>query len=160
MTAAGLVIAVDALEDDGVIRLLEEHLADMRATSPPESIHALDAGALRSPDITFWCARENGEAIGCIALKRLSAGAGEVKSMRTSARHRGRGVAAQLLAHLLGEARARGYSKLSLETGSMDFFAPARTLYEKFGFHYCEPFADYCDDPNSVFMELTLRALP
>ncbi len=146
----------DRFEDEGVIRLLEEHLADMHANSPPESVHALDVDALKAADITFWCARIDGEAQGCIALKMLSPTHGEIKSMRTRAQSRGQGIGAALLQHLLSQASAKGCTKLSLETGSMDFFKPAHALYLKHGFSFCGPFGDYLDDPNSLFMEREL----
>ena len=140
-----------------VRELLREHLADMFATSPAESVHALDSAALAGPAITFWTAREGSEVLGCAALKQLQQGGqGEIKSMRTAAHARGRGIAALLLARILAEARADGYQRLSLETGSQDFFAPARRLYERHGFSICAPFADYREDPNSVFMTLEL----
>ncbi|MGF1683987.1 GNAT family N-acetyltransferase [Photobacterium minamisatsumaniensis] len=151
-------IAVDKLEDKGVIQLLEEHLADMYATSPPESVHALDLDALKSPSITFWSARYNGEVLGCVALKTLNTKQAEIKSMRTTESSRGLGVATKLLEHLISEAHNQGYETLSLETGSMDFFKPARNLYEKYGFSYCQPFGDYKLDPNSLFMELNLSS--
>lgn len=145
-------IRVETLEEQDVITLLEEHMADMHATSPPESIHALDVTALKAPEITFYCARRDGVLLGCAALKSLGNGQAELKSMRTAPASRQQGVAAQLLAHLLEQARSRGYYTLSLETGSMAFFEPARRLYAKFGFEYCEPFGDYQQDPNSCFM--------
>lgn len=139
-----------------VQQLLIEHLADMFATSPVESVHALDSAALSGPAITFWTARENSEVLGCGALKRLQQGPGEIKSMRTAAHARGRGVATLLLTHILAEARTSGYDRLYLETGSQDFFAPARRLYQRHGFSICPPFAGYGDDPNSVYMTLAL----
>lgn len=140
-----------------VRRLLEEHLADMYATSPAESVHALDPDALAGPEIAFWTARDGGGALlGCGALKDLGAGEGEIKSMRTALHARGRGIAALLLARILDEARNRGYGRVCLETGSEDFFAPARRLYERHGFVLCQPFADYLPDPNSVFMACNL----
>ncbi|GGQ18907.1 GNAT family N-acetyltransferase [Shewanella litoralis] len=145
-------IQVDDLQDAGVIELLQAHLADMYATSPPESVHALDIDALAHPSITFWCAKLQGEVLGCVAIKQLNETHGEIKSMRTSAAARNQGVATELLLHLLNEAKRRGYQQLSLETGSMDFFAPARRLYQRHGFEYCGPFADYQADPNSLFM--------
>ena len=141
----------DPLRDD-VHALLAEHLADMHVTSPPESVHALDHAALTDPAITFWTAREDGVLLGTAALLRLSDEHGEVKSMRTSGAARGRGVAATLLAHLLDEARSRGYARVSLETGSQDYFSAARRLYERHGFAACGPFGDYALDPHSVFM--------
>ena len=124
----------------------------MRAISPPESVHALDLDGLRRPEITFWTAWSGNALLGCGALKELSPDHGEVKSMRTARAHRRSGVARAMLAHIVAAARRRGYQRLRLETGSMAEFAPARSLYERFGFRYCEPFAGYVDDPNSVFM--------
>ena len=126
-------------------RLLREHLQSMRLLSPPESVHALDLEGLRKPEITFWSAWLEAELLGCGALMELDAGHGEIKSMRT-------GVAAGLMRHILEEAKRRCYRRLSLETGSMEAFAPARSLYTRFGFQLCGPFADYAADPNSVFM--------
>lgn len=145
-------IAVDDLSGPDVAALLVEHLADMRATSPPESTHALDLDALRHPAVTVWAVREAGELLAIGALHELDPAHGEIKSMRTLGRHRGRGVAARLLAHILAEARRRGMARLSLETGSQPNFAPARTLYARHGFEVCGPFAAYTDDPNSVYM--------
>ncbi|MFF1383504.1 GNAT family N-acetyltransferase [Arthrobacter sp. NPDC058288] len=144
-----------------VHQLLSEHLADMYATSPAESVHALDHSALSGPSITFWTARDEGELLGCGALKLLdaapgSAKHGEIKSMRTTAGARGRGVATLMLRHIVGEARSRDCGRLYLETGTEEYFAPARRLYARNGFTECPPFADYALDPNSVFMELHL----
>jgi putative acetyltransferase len=145
-------IVIDDLNGPEIQVLLQEHLESMKLYSPPESIHALDFEALRKPEITFWTAWENGDLLGCGALKELDAQHGEIKSMRTAARHRRRGVAKAVLMHILEEARQRGYKRLSLETGSNEAFAPARNLYAAMGFTYCEPFADYRLDPYSVFM--------
>jgi len=139
-----------------VFALLEEHLRSMHELSPPESVHALDVSRLKSPDIAFWTVRDGNTLLGCGALKELDPEHGEVKSMRTPAALRRRGAGRAVLSHILQEARARGYRRLSLETGSMDAFAPAQKLYESFGFTYCGPFADYKPDPNSVFMTLEL----
>jgi putative acetyltransferase len=144
--------------------LLDEHLADMFATSPADSVHALDHSALSAPGITFWTAREDGVLLGCGALKDLAGSAdgssdgsaGEVKSMRTTPAARGRGVAALLLTRIVAEARQRGFEALYLETGSEEFFAPARRLYGRHGFTTCPPFADYVLDPHSTFMRLPL----
>lgn len=149
-------IRLDDLCGPEVHALLEEHLGHMAQLSPRESVHALDVEALRQPAITFWTAWAGGELLGCGALKELSPLHAEVKSMRTSSAHRRKGVARALLNHLLAEARRRAYTQLSLETGSMPGFEPARTLYASFGFAYCPPFADYAADPNSVFMSLAL----
>lgn len=139
-----------------VRELLDEHLADMFATSPAESVHALDHSALSAPEITFWTAREGGVLLGCGALKLLADGQGEIKSMRTTPAARGRGIAALLLTRILADAQERGFEQLYLETGSEEFFAPARRLYDRHGFTDCPPFADYTLDPHSVFMQRTL----
>jgi putative acetyltransferase len=125
-------------------------------SSPPESTHVLDLDALRAPEIIFWSAWDGDSLLGCAALKALDSSHGEVKSMHTVARHRGRGVGLALLQHIVTEARSRGYRRLSLETGSMAAFAPARALYARFGFVECAPFGDYRLDPNSVFMTFGL----
>ncbi len=145
-------IRVDDLRGPEIAALLQEHLDDMRLHSPPESIHALDLDKLRQPDITFWTAWQDDELLGCGAIRELDAAHGEIKSMRTSQHHRRKGVAAAMLHHLLAEARRRGYARLSLETGSPAAFEPARQLYARHGFSMCGPFADYVDDPYSVFM--------
>lgn len=149
-------IKVDDLCGPEIQELLREHLRNMREVSPPESVHALDLEGLRRPDVTFWTVWEGGELVGCGALKELDAGHAEIKSMRTAARHRRKGVAKTLLAYIVEEAVRRGYRRLSLETGSMDVFEPARRLYASFGFNCCGPFADYIEDPNSVFMTRTV----
>jgi putative acetyltransferase len=145
-------IRIDNLQGSEIFALLQEHLQSMALHSPPESIHALDIEALRKPEITFWTVWESGELLGCGALKELDAQHAEIKSMRTARLHLRNGVAKNLLNHILEEARRRGYRRLSLETGSMEAFEPARKLYAGFGFTYCEPFADYAEDPYSVFM--------
>lgn len=145
-------IRIDDLRGPEIAQLLREHLQDMALHSPPESIHALDLDALRQPEITFWTAWEGPELLGCGAIKQLDPRHGEIKSMRTAARHKGKGVAAELLSHIVEEAKQRGYRRLSLETGSMQAFAPAHRLYARFGFAPCPPFADYIEDPHSVFM--------
>ncbi|ATE70054.1 GNAT family N-acetyltransferase [Lysobacter capsici] len=144
------------LDHPQVIALLREHLRGMAELSPPESVHALDLDGLKRPDVSFWSAWDEDDLLGCGALKQLDAEHGEIKSMRTATAHRRRGVAAALLEHLLGEAGRRRYRRLSLETGSMEGFEPARSLYARYGFDYCGPFADYRDDPNSVFMSKAL----
>ena len=139
-----------------VALLLANHLADMHATSPPESVHALDHARLATPEITFFSVRDDAGLLGCGALKELSATEGEIKSMRTAPEVRNRGVASGLLTYLVEHARYRGYRRLFLETGAQDFFAPARRLYQRHGFTECPPFADYRLDPNSVFMTRAL----
>ena len=128
----------------------------MRATSPPESTHALDLEQLREPEVTFWSVWEGHELVGCGALKELDARHGEIKSMRTASGHVRRGVASRVVQHIIAEAKRRGYRRLSLETGSMAYFEPARRLYYKHGFRECPPFDGYVEDPNSLFMTLEL----
>ncbi|MGW4773232.1 GNAT family N-acetyltransferase [Nocardia sp. NPDC004278] len=153
---ADLRIVIDDLSGPEVAALLTQHLAEMYDNSPADSVHALDLAALRGPGITFWSAWEDSELAGCGALKQLDATHGEIKSMRTATDRLGRGIAATLLGHLIAEARARGYHRLSLETGASDYFAPAQRLYTRHGFEVCPPFADYLEDPHSVFMTRTL----
>jgi putative acetyltransferase len=145
-------IRLGGLDLPEVSELLREHLRSLAQHSPPESMHALDLESLRHPDITFWSVWDGGALMGCGALKELDSHHGEVKSMRTAAKHLRQGVAARLLEHIFGEAQRRAYHRLSLETGSMAAFAPARRLYAACGFRTCAPFADYVLDPNSVFM--------
>jgi putative acetyltransferase len=149
-------LAVERSPEAEVHALLNEHLANMYELSPPESVHALDLAKLRTPDITFWTVWEDDELIGCGALKELTPTHGEIKSMRTPKRLRRRGAGRAVLAHIIETARRRGYETLSLETGSPPAFAPAQALYRSFGFDVCGPFADYREDPNSVFMRLAL----
>lgn len=145
-------IRLDDLTDPQVHALLQEHLQSMHLHSPPESIHALDLNGLRQPEITFWTVWDEQELLGCGALKQLSPQHGEIKSMRTSAAHLRKGVARKMLEHIVEEATRRSYTRLSLETGSAEAFAAARSLYAAFGFEYCGPFGDYVLDPYSVFM--------
>ncbi len=150
--SASLEIKIDDLSGSEIGELLAEHLRCMAAVSPPESRHALNLDGLRKPDITFWSAWLDRDLVGCGALKELDAEHGEIKSMRTAAGHLRQGVGSFVLHHLISEAKRRGYRRLSLETGSMPYFAPTHALYQKFGFKRCSPFADYREDPNSVFM--------
>lgn len=149
-------IRIDDLTGPAVIGLLQEHLQSMALHSPPESIHALDLDALRKPEITFWTVWQDDELMGCGALRELDSRHGEIKSMRTASRHLRKGVATCLMHHILEEAKRRCYRQLSLETGSMEAFAPARRMYAGLGFELCLPFADYSADPNSLFMTKTL----
>jgi putative acetyltransferase len=153
---AVMEIKIDDLTGLEVAELVREHLQGMSLNSPPESIHALNLEGLRKPEITFWSAWEGKELMGCGALKELDMKHGEIKSMRTAFAHKRKGVAKQMLQHIIDEAKRRGYHQLSLETGSMDAFEPARRLYSSFGFDYCPPFSDYIEDPNSVFMTVKL----
>src|SRR5215831_18788623 len=145
-------IRLDDLSGPEIRALLQEHLDNMHALSPPESVHAMDIAKLRRPDITFWTVWSGNDLLGCGALRELSPWHGEVKSMRTAQAHRRRGAGRAVLAHIIDEAQRRAYERLSLETGAMAAFAPAHRLYESFGFSFCGPFGDYVDDPNSVFM--------
>lgn len=145
-------IRVDDLRGPEIHQLLREHLQSMALHSPPESVHALDIEAQQQPEITFWTAWDGTVLLGCGAIKQLDAAHGEIKSMRTATAHVRRGVARQMLAHIVEVARRRAYRRLSLETGSAMAFEPARRLYAEFGFTECGPFGDYVLDPYSVFM--------
>ncbi|WP_018932887.1 GNAT family N-acetyltransferase [Gracilibacillus lacisalsi] len=145
-------IIVGDLSDSKVRGLITEHLEQMSKISPPESVHAFNLDGLKQPDVTFWSAWENDTLLGCGALKELDDQHGEIKSMRTATSHLRKGVAKRILQHIMEEAKRRGYQRLSLETGSMKAFEPAKRLYASFGFQYCKPFSDYIEDPNSVFM--------
>ena len=149
-------IRVDDPGREQAASLLREHLDDMVVHSPPESSHALDIEALRSPEVTFWTAWEGRELLGCGALLELDRLHGEIKSMRTARDNLRKGVASEILQHIILEAERRSYTRLSLETGSMEAFAPGRALYTRFGFTFCDPFANYVPDPNSVFMTRAL----
>ncbi len=145
-------IRQDDLTGEEITGFLREHLENMNAVTPSGSVHALPLGDLRSPTVTFWSVWEGAELLGCGALKELDAKTGEVKSMRTAEAHRSRGVGGGMLEYIIREAQRRAYTVLKLETGATLAFAPARALYLRHGFSYCGPFADYTNDPNSVFM--------
>lgn len=150
-------IEIDDLTGTEVIELLRHHLVEMaRVTPREESMHALDLDGLRHPDVTFWTLRDEGLLAGCGAIKKLDATHAEIKSMRTAEAFQRRGVAARLLAHIETESARMGVTRLSLETGTEDYFAPARALYERCGFSYCEPFGSYVLDPLSAFMTKTI----
>lgn len=149
-------IRLDDLTGGEVIKLLQEHLADMYATSPPESVHALDVDALKASNIRFFSAWQDNALAGCVAIKTLNNDMAELKSMRTTKAYRGKGVGQALLQFIIEHAKTQGFSSLSLETGTQDYFAPARSLYRKFGFTACGPFGQYKLDPNSHFMTLKL----
>jgi len=145
-------IRIDDLRSPEIAELLREHLRSMQAITPLESVHALPIEKLRAPEVTFWSVWDGRELMGCGALKELDPAHGEIKSMRTVARHLRKGVASALLEHIIAEAKRRSYRRLSLETGAPAAFVPARNLYARFGFETCGPFADYTSDPNSVYM--------
>lgn len=149
-------IRIDDLTRPAVHALLNEHLAHMHSITPAESVHALPIDELRKPDVTFWCAWEGDELLGCGALKELTPRHGEVKSMRTVRAHLRKGVARAILVRIIDEAKRRSYERLSLETGSMVEFQAAVRLYSSFGFTSCPPFGEYAEDPNSLFMTRTL----
>lgn len=150
-----LDIRVDDLSSSKIAEFLEQHIEEMKSVSPPESKHALDLDGLRKPEVTFWSVWSESKLVGCGAIKELNKSHAEIKSMRTDSKVRGKGVASKLLQHMLNICMERGYKQVSLETGSMDYFLPARALYQRFGFSYCEPFGDYKLDLNSVFMTKT-----
>jgi putative acetyltransferase len=145
-------IRPDDLTGPEIIALLHEHLRCMAEVSPPESRHALNLDGLRQPNVTLWTIWSGPELAGCGALKELDGTHGEVKSMRTAYAYQRQGIASRMLQHLIEESQRRGYRRLSLETGAMAYFDPARKLYASFGFTSCGPFATYKADPNSVFM--------
>ena len=144
--------------DSRVTALLEAHITSARAQTAPGSAHGLNLTALQSPDIKFWTIWDDDILLGIGALKWLSPTHGEVKSMHTAQSVRRKGVGSAMLHHIIATARASGMSRLSLETGSWDYFRPAHALYRKHGFVECPPFGDYAADPNSIFMSLDLRA--
>jgi putative acetyltransferase len=151
-------IAIDDPRASDVRELLERHLAFARATSPPEDTHALDVTGLLDPAVTFFSFREAGELLAVGALKRLDDSHAELKSMHTATAARGRGIGRAMLTHLIAVAREQGFARISLETGSMAEFAPARSLYASAGFLRCEPFGDYRPSRNSTFMTMVLVA--
>jgi putative acetyltransferase len=147
-----IVIRIDDLSSDASQSIVSEHLAGMLHNTPLESVHAFPLDKLKQDHVTFWSAWLGTELCGCGALQSLELQHGEVKSMRTREKFLRRGVGQAVLSHIITEARARGLKRLSLETGSAESFAPARSMYLKNGFEICGPFADYTLDPHSVFM--------
>jgi putative acetyltransferase len=150
-------ITLGDLSDSRVIDLLHYHLTNSRAQTAPGSAHALDLKELQSSDITFWTAWNSETLVAMGALKQLSQEHGEVKSMHTALAARRKGVGSAMLRHIISFARSRGISRLSLETGSWEYFRPAVALYRRHGFIECQPFANYVPDPNSILMTLDLR---
>jgi putative acetyltransferase len=150
-------IKEDDLTGSEIRALLEIHFAGMLANSPEGSCHFLDFEGLKAPGVTFWSVwDEENSLMGCGAVKEINPTHGEIKSMRTHEDHLRKGAAAAMLEHIIATARARGYASLSLETGSSPAFDAAHGLYLRYGFQYCEPFADYKEDPFSRFMTLEL----
>jgi putative acetyltransferase len=152
-----IVIATEPPTGDDVLALLTAHLTFARATSPSCHVHALDLDGLRAPEITFFAARRGDELLGVGALKALDGDSGELKSMHTNSSARGGGVGAALVEHLLDTARQRSYTRVSLETGTQDEFAPARRLYARLGFTPCAPFGEYTENPYSTCMSIELQ---
>ncbi len=145
------------LSDPRVVDLLLTHMMTARAQTAPGSAHALDLTGLKSDDITLWTLWEGDALVGVGALKQLSNGEGEVKSMHTVQGARRTGAGSAMLRHIIANARSGGLSRLNLETGAWDYFKPARDFYRRHGFVECPPFGDYVSDPNSVFMTLDLK---
>ena len=145
-------IAIDDPRSEDVRELLELHLAFCNLHSPPEDVHAMDVEGLAGPEITFLSLRVDGELLAVGALKQLDAQHAELKSMHTVSAVRGRGIARMMVDQLIGIARDRGVKRVSIETGSMEAFAPARALYASAGFSECGPFGDYVPSANSTFM--------
>ncbi len=153
-------ITPDDLTGPEIRALLETHFAGMLASSPKDSCHFLDFEGLKGPGVTFWSVwtddTPDAQLMGCGAMKQLDASHAEVKSMRTHADHLRKGAGAAMLVHIIETAKARGYRRLSLETGSTPDFDAAHALYLRHGFEYCPPFADYVEDPFSRYMTLEL----
>lgn len=150
------------IQDDAtgpeIAALIALHVTAAHAQTPPEHAYALGLEALRAPEITLWSLWDGAVLLGCAALKDLGEGQGEVKSMRTDPAHLRRGVAGLLLGHLIGQARARGWHRLNLETGTNASFIPAHALYRRFGFVDCGPYADYVESPHNRYMTLALES--
>ena len=136
--------------------LLKKHFIELRSVSPAGSTHVLDIDGLKDPSIKFWSLWENNKLIGCGALKFLEKGHGEFKSIRVADEFRKKGIGERIINHLIEEAKKLEISKLSIETGAGEFFAPARKLFKKFGFKKCKPFAHYKEDPNSCYYNLNI----
>jgi putative acetyltransferase len=149
---AGLQFHEDDLSGVEVRALVARHLRGMAENSPPGACFAFDVGQLKQPDVTFWTAWAEGALAGMAALKKIDRGNGEIKSMRVDDRFLGRGYGRALLDHVIAQAKAAGMKTLWLETGSSPGFAPALKLYERNGFRYCGPFADYKENPFSRYM--------
>ena len=149
-------IRLDDLLGKEIATFIDDHVAEMKKATPPESKHALDIEELRKPDIRFWTVWDGDSLVGCGALKQMGTCQAEIKAMRTHASFRGKGIASTLLQHILNDAKASGIREVFLETGAMPFFEPARKLYLRNGFTICGPFGAYVEDPNSVFMSMRL----
>lgn len=144
------------LDDPAVIALITHHQREARASTPQENAHAMGTDGLRHPDVSFWTMWEGETLLGIAALRQLSPGHGEIKSMRTAPAHLRRGVARALLTHLIALARTRGYARISLETGTAPMFAAANRLYEEAGFVDGPAFGGYPESPHNRFMTMAL----
>ncbi len=153
------MIAIEDPRAPDVLALLDAHLAFARETTPPEAVHALEVAGLAEPGVTLFSCRRSGTLLGIAALRELDPGHAEIKSMHTAASARGQGVARALLSHLLTVAQARGYRRVSLETGSQDAFGPARALYASAGFTPCAAFGDYPPSEHSAFMTRAVQGI-
>jgi len=143
-------------DDPQVNELLTKHFIELRKVSPEGSVHVLDIPGLKVTSIRFWSLWNGSELIGCGALKFLDKKHGEFKSLRVADKYRGKGIGEKIIYHLINQAKQIGIKKLSIETGSGEFFAPARKLFQKFGFKTCKPFAHYKEDPNSCYFNLEI----
>tara|TARA_A100001011_G_scaffold389289_1_gene470484 strand:- start:1654 stop:2112 length:459 start_codon:yes stop_codon:yes gene_type:complete len=139
-----------------VNELLKKHFVELRSVSPSGSTHVLDINGLKDKSIKFWSLWENDELIGCGALKLLESDHGEFKSIRVANKYRGKNYGTKIIRYLIEEAKKLKIKKISVETGSGDFFVSARRLFSSFGFKKCEPFANYKIDPNSCYMSLKI----
>jgi putative acetyltransferase len=156
MDALMLTVALESPLGPDLALLMQRHTADMHADTPPESIHMMDAGQLATPGIWLFVMRDDGMPVAMGAFKRIDATHAEIKSMHVLAEARGKGLSRRMLDHLVAQAQANGFTRLSLETGVQPTFVAARALYSKAGFTDCPPFEGYAPDPNSVFMTRTL----
>jgi putative acetyltransferase len=154
--AAAFEIREDDLSGEPTLALLHLHLTGMHVNSPPGHVFALDLSGLKASNVTVWSAWSRGRIAGIAALKDLGDATGEVKSMRTHPDFLRQGVGAVLLEQIVATARARGMSRLSLETGSGPAFEPALALYRKRGFVDGGAFADYVRSGFNQFLHLTL----
>lgn len=151
------IVAEDDPSEPDIIALLERHLEFARAVTPPDDVHALDLDGLLHESVTFFSIRADGRLLGIGAIKQLDERHMELKSIHTAAEARGNGVGRAMVDHLVDVARHRGARRVSLETGSMDEFAPSRALYSRVGFVECGPFGDYHPGRSSTFMTMELR---
>jgi putative acetyltransferase len=156
MTAMTLTIERADFSDPLLAAFLQAHLDELEPTAPPESRHALDLARLQAPGVRLWVARDESGLVGTAALAALEVGHEELKSMRTDPARRRAGIGTRLLDHLLHDARRRGVRRISLETGSMEFFAPARAMYTAAGFEPCGPFGSYVEDHHSIYLSRLL----